>query len=146
MIVSRLDPAQAVTLWDNFEPGVQEIYLQSGGTFGWAPADVYRAFKGKEAQACFVYDGEERVGWFIYRFMFEAATHRPYCHVWLAWAKPEYRGKVQQIMDEGFAWLKKEMKKTNVKYIEFDSNRVGWMKYGPKIGAIPHRMVFRAEV
>ena len=146
MIVSKLEPAQAVSLWDNLEPGVQEIYLHSGGTFGWAPADVLAAFRNKEATACFVYEGEERLGWFVYRFMVEAATRRPYCHVWLAWVKPEWRGKMNGVMAGCADWLTKEVKKRGCKYIEMDSNRPGWMRDGPRLGFIPHRIVYRKEI
>ena len=146
MIISKLDPAQAVSFWDTFSPGVEEIHLLSRGEFGWQPADVLRAFKDREAAGCFVYDNEERVGWFIYRYMVEAASRRPFCHIWLAWAEPKWRGKLKEIQAFCTEWLAKEARKYHCKYLEMDSNRAGWMRDGPRLGFKPHRIVFRKEI
>ena len=145
MIVSKLEAAQSVSFWNTFEPGVQEIFLLSEGKFGWQPADVFRALKGKEAQACFVYDGEDRVGWMIYRYLF-GPDRQPFLHLWLLWGDPKRRGKLKEVEKFCAEWLGREAKKHNCKYVEADSNRLGWMRDAPKVGFKPHRMVYRMEV
>lgn len=147
-VFTQMDPAQLEGLWIFISPGAEEIYRRFQDHVDWVPQDLFRAIKQDRATVHFIYQnhGKERIGFIVTRNFRTEFDGKPYQHIWLAYLYPEYRGQARMVLPEAMQYLERQARRHQVRFIEMDTARPGWIRMLEKEDFKPHRTIFRKEL
>lgn len=145
-VFTEMSPAQLEGLWMFISPGAEEIFRRWKNNVDWVPQDLYRAIKKDRATCNFIYKGKDRIGFIVTRNFRTEFDGKAYQHIWLAYLYPEYRGQARRVLPEAMAYLERQARRYQARYIEMDTARPGWTRLLEQQDFRPHRTVYRKEL